>query len=132
VIWLLDTNVLIHAQRGRPQAVEKRLQSVSPDDVATTVVSVAEINCGIFKSADPQRKRELWDTFLSPIKVLDFDVAAASAHAEIRFALRKHPIGERDLLIASIALSRQLTVVTNNTKEFQRVPGLQVEDWTET
>lgn len=129
--WLLDTNVLIHAQRGRPETVRRRLRAVSPDDVVISTVTVAELWYGIARSADPDRKRELWSRFLTPFDVLAFDRAAAEAHGGLRFALRHHPIGERDLLIAAIALANDLTVVTGNTREFRRVPGLRVEDWGE-
>lgn len=129
--WLLDTNVLIHAQRGRPAAVRERLRSVSPDSVVVCTVTVAELWYGIARSDDPDLKRELWSGFLAPFEVLAFDRAAAEIHGELRFALRHQPIGERDLLIASIARAHDLTVVTSNTREFRRVPGLSVEDWGE-
>lgn len=129
--WLLDTNVLIHAQRRRPAAVRQRLRAVSPDSVAISTVTVAELWYGIARSDDPDRKRELWSRFLAPFDVLAFDQAAAEIHGDLRFALRRQPIGERDLLIAAIALAKDLTVVTANTREFRRVPGLRVEDWGE-
>jgi len=129
VTWLLDTNVLIHAQRGRPEAVRRRLRAVSPENVVISTVTVAELWYGIARSDDPTRKRELWSRFLTPFDVLAFDRAAAEVHGGLRFALRHHPIGERDLLIAAIALANDLTVVTANTREFRRVPGLRVEDW---
>jgi len=131
VIWLLDTNVLIHAQRGRPEAVRRRLQAASPDDVAISTITVAELWYGIARSDDPDAKRENWSRFLAPFDVLSFDRAAAELHGGLRFALRHHPIGERDLLIAAVALANDLAVVTANIGEFRRVPGLHVEDWGE-
>jgi tRNA(fMet)-specific endonuclease VapC len=130
VIWLLDTNVLIHAVRGRPPAVRARLQQQSPEDVAVSSVTVAELWYGAEKSADAERKREAWATVLAPFQVVAFDRGAAEHHARIRHLLRRRPIGERDLLIASIALAYDLTVVTHNAAEFSRVPRLRVEDWT--
>lgn len=129
--WLLDTNVLIHAQRGRPAAVRRRLRAVSPDSVVISTVTVAELWYGIARSEDPDRKREVWSRLLAPFEVLAFDPAAAELHGGLRFALRHHPTGERELLIAAIALANDLTVVTANTREFRRVPGLRVEDWGE-
>lgn len=131
MIWLLDTNVLIHTQRGRPEAVRRRLQAVAPDDVAISTITVAELWYGIASSDDPDAKRERWAGFLAPFEVLPFDRTAAELHGGLRFTLRHHPIGERDLLIAAIALANDLAVVTANTGEFRRVPGLQVEDWGE-
>jgi tRNA(fMet)-specific endonuclease VapC len=129
VIWLLDTNVLIHAVRGRPRAVRARLQRQSPDDVAVSSITVAELWYGAEKSVSPARKREAWKAVLEPFQVIAFDRDAAEHHARIRYLLRHRPIGERDLLIASIALAQDLTLVTHNVAEFSRVPQLRVEDW---
>lgn len=70
MIWLLDTNVLIHAVRGRPPAVRARLQQQSPDDVAVSSVTVAELWYGAEKSESPERKREAWATVLAPFQVV--------------------------------------------------------------
>jgi tRNA(fMet)-specific endonuclease VapC len=129
VAWLLDTNVLIHAQRGHPASVLARLVEASPDDVATSSVSIAELWYGAAKSTEPGRKQKLWRRFLEPISVLPFDREAGELHGELRQALRRQPIGERDLLIACIALTHDLTLVTANTREFIHVPDLRVEDW---
>lgn len=129
MIWLLDTNVLIHAVRGRPPGVRERLRQESPDDVAVSSVTVAELWYGAEKSVDPDRKREAWTTVLAPFQVVAFDRGAAEHHARIRYLLRRRPIGERDLLIASIALASDLTLVTHNATEFSRVPELRIEDW---
>lgn len=129
MIWLLDTNVLIHAVRGRPPAVRAQLQRQSPDDVAVSSITVAELWYGAEKSVSPARKREAWKAALEPFQVIAFDRDAAERHARIRYLLRHRPIGERDLLIASIALAHDLTLVTHNAAEFSRVPGLRVEDW---
>lgn len=128
-MWLLDTNVVIHAIRGDPPAVRARLIDVGPGAVRIASVTIAELWYGALKSPHPKRRRDVFDAFLGPIETLPFDRAAAIHHAELRYALRHTPIGVRDLLIASIALSAGLGVVTNNRGEFQRVPGLVVEDW---
>jgi tRNA(fMet)-specific endonuclease VapC len=129
VIWLLDTNVLIHAVRGRPPGVRAHLQQQSPEDVAVSSITIAELWYGAEKSDDPTRKREAWEAVLAPFEVVAFDRGAAEHHARIRYLLRQRPIGERDLLIASIALAYDLTLVTHNAKEFSRVPRLRVENW---
>ncbi len=129
--WLLDTNVLIHAQRGRPAAVGKRLAAVSPDDLVVSAVTIAELWYGIAKSTDPDRKRALWTRFLDPFTIAPFDRAAAEEHGRIRHLLRHKPIGERDLFIAAIALANGFIVVTSNLDEFSRVPDLAVENWAE-
>jgi tRNA(fMet)-specific endonuclease VapC len=129
VIWLLDTNVLIHAVRGRPPGVRAHLQRQGPDDIAVSSITVAELWYGAEKSVSPARKREAWRTVIAPFLVIPFDRDAAEQHARIRYLLRHKPIGERDLLIASIALAHDLTLVTHNAAEFSRVPRLRVEDW---
>ena len=127
--WLLDTNMLIFAARDRPRNVRRRLQEVSPDDVAVSSVAIAELWYGAAKSDDPSRKREAWRKFLEPYAVLPFDRAAAEEHARLRYLLRHAPIGERDLLVAAIASANKLRVVTHDLAEFACVPGLEVEDW---
>ncbi len=128
-MWLLDTNVLIQAQRGHPPAARTRLGETSPIDVAVSVVTVAELWYGAAKHGDPARKRKLWSKFLEPYDVFPFDRPAAEIHGVLRHSLRHSPIGERDLLIAAIALANDLTIATANVREFGRVPDLRVEDW---
>ncbi len=129
MLWLLDTNVLIHAQRGQPPAVRHRLAEMGPDEVAISAVTVAELWYGAAKHAEPEQKRKFWQRFIAPFTVLAFDSGSAEIHGELRHALRRHPIGDRDLMIACIALANDLGVVTANVAEFNRVPGLHVEDW---
>lgn len=128
--YVLDTNTCIYAlkQQGR---VTDRLREQLPSDIAVTIITVAELWFGARKSRRPVPTRREIDAFLEPLEVLPFDRAAAEAYASIRFALERegHPIGERDQIIASIALARSLTVVTRNVSEFSRVPDLACEDW---
>ena len=127
---ILDTNTCLYALKLQGRVVE-RLREHSPDDVGVTIVTVAELWFGARKSARPQATRREIDAFLAPLEVVPFDRAGAEAYAEIRFELERsgRPIGERDLLIASIARARELTVVTHNLSEFRRVPRLATEDW---
>ena len=128
--YLLDTNTCIHALKRRGGVVE-RLRQQLPDEIGVAVITVAELWFGARKSARPQATRREIDAFLKPFEVLPFDHAAANAYAELRHALESagRPIGERDLLIASIAIACKLVVVTHNVSEFGRVPGLSLEDW---
>jgi tRNA(fMet)-specific endonuclease VapC len=128
VNWLLDTSVIVAVLRHH-QAVRRRLAAVSPDDVGIPSVAIAELAYGAARSADPERTGVVWRAFVEPFEVVPFDRAAAEAHGRLRFALRAHPIGERDLLIAATAVAHGLTVVTHNGREFRRVPGLAVEEW---
>jgi tRNA(fMet)-specific endonuclease VapC len=127
--WLLDTNALIHAVRGRPPRVREEIRRRAPSDIAVSSVTVAELWYGAEKHADASIKHAAWARVLAPYDVLSFDRAAAEHHGRLRYALRHAPIGERDLFIAAIAIANRLIVVTQNTSEFSRVPDLVVEDW---
>ena len=127
--FLLDTDTCIHVLRHDVR-VTGRLMAVSPDDVAVASMTEAELWYGAKRSRDPAEARRSVMKFLAPLARLPFDSDAAEQHAELRFALRASPNGDRDLIIASIAAARGLAVVTHNTREFSRVPGLGVEDWT--
>ncbi len=127
---VLDTNTCIYALKLRGRVAE-RLREHSPDEITVTIVTVAELWFGARRSARPRATRREIDAFLEPLEILPFDRAAADAYAELRLALERsgRPIGERDLLIASIARARNLAVVTHNVSEFGRVPDLVTEDW---
>jgi tRNA(fMet)-specific endonuclease VapC len=128
--YVLDTNTCIYALKLQSRVVE-RMRRHLPDEIAITTVTLAELWFGAQKSARRLAVRREVDAFLEPFKVLPFDREAAESYARIRFDLERvgRPIGERDLLIASIALAQDLTVVTHNLGEFNRVPALKVEDW---
>lgn len=127
---LLDTDTLVSALRKDPPQVLRRLLDSSPDDLAISVVTIAELTYGAAKSRDPERTRTVLEHFLTPYHILSFDVPAAERHGRLRHELRHQPIGERDLIISSIALTNDLAVVTGNVREFGRVPGLRLENWT--
>ena len=128
--YLLDTNICVYAIKRWPTVID-RLQGLSPDDVAVSAVTLAELRFGARKSSKPVPTRATVDAFLLPFPVIPFDPGAADSYAEIRLELERtgRHIGERDLLIASAALSRGFTVVTHNVSEFGRVPGIAIEDW---
>ncbi len=128
--FVLDTNTCVYALKLQGRVAD-RLREHSPDDLGVTIITVAELWFGARKSARPAATRREIDAFLAPLDVLPFDRAAADAYAGLRFDLERagRPIGERDLMIASIASARGLAVVTHNQSEFARVPHLKTEDW---
>jgi tRNA(fMet)-specific endonuclease VapC len=128
--YLLDTNICVYALKRREVVID-RLQALSPDDIAISVITLAELWFGARKSVRPESTRRSVDAFLRPFEVVPFDRGAAEAYARLRLELERagRPIGERDLQIASTAVARRLTVVTHNISEFGRVAGLAVEDW---
>jgi len=130
VKYLLDTNTCVFALKQRSRVVEQ-LRKCVPEDLGVAIITVAELWFGARKSVRPEATRREIDAFLKPFEVLPFDHEAADEYARLRFELERigRPIGERDLLIASIAVARGLTELTHNGSEFGRRAGLIVEDW---
>ena len=128
--YLFDTNACIHLMKLR-EPLTGRAREAGPSAIAITAITLAEMWFGAAKSQHPRRTRADQDAFLAPFRVLDFDARAAECYANARahLAARGQPIGDRDLMIAAIALAKRLTVVTGNISEFSRVPGVTVEDW---
>lgn len=129
--FMLDTNICIFLIRKRSVKVLQEIRKHQPEDIAVSAITVAELEHGCEKSADPDRNRLALMEFLSPFTILAFDDTAALAYGSIRTDLegKGTPIGSMDLLIAAHSKSRNLAVVTNNTREFERVEGLAVVDW---
>ena len=131
--YLLDTNICIFVINNKPAQVRRKMQGISIGDVGISSVSVSELLYGVARSSQVERNQAALDKFLMPLEILPYDENAARHYGAIRAFLESKgmPIGPMDLMIAAHALSQGLTVVTNNVREFQRVPGLKVEDWTE-
>ncbi len=128
--YMLDTDTVSYAMKGNA-SVLKRLQKVPIGDVCISAISHSELAFGTEVSPAPQRDRGRLDLFLRHVSVLDYPGNAAAHYAEMRAFLKKRGtiIGANDLLIAAHARCEELVLVTNNTREFGRVPGLQVENW---
>lgn len=128
---LLDTNTCIAYLTRRSSKVEEHLQQAVPADIALCSIVKSELLFGAHKSAKSAENLARLEVFFRPFASLPFDDAAAKVAGQIRAELEKAgtPIGPNDLLIGAIALTRGLTVVTRNTREFGRIPGLHLEDW---
>jgi len=131
--YMLDTNICICLIRKKPAAVIKRLRALSIPDVGISSITLAELEYGIAKSCLPEQNRDALSSFLAPLEIAEFGNDAATCYGILRARLKKQgkPIGAMDILIAAHALSLPATLVTNNTREFNRVPGLALEDWLE-
>jgi tRNA(fMet)-specific endonuclease VapC len=129
---LLDTNTCIFLIRRSSPEASQRFEDFEVGEVGVSVVTVSELRYGVEKSSRVEQNREALDQFLLPLEVMNLDPDATVSYGKIRAALEKRgtPIGPLDTLIAAHALSLGATLVTNNTREFERVPGLRVEDWT--
>jgi tRNA(fMet)-specific endonuclease VapC len=130
-LYMLDTNTVSLALRGRaPRAVDY-LRDTERADVAISVVTAMELRFGLAKNPST-RAREVVEQFLDTIAVLSLDRGVERPYGEVRAALEKsgRPIGCLDTIIAAHALAARAVLVTNNLREFRRVRALRCEDWT--
>lgn len=129
--YLLDTNICIYLIKKRPTEVLEQFSRHSPLDVAIATITLFELEYGAQKSQYIQAAQDALARFLLPLTILDVDAQAATDAAVIRAQLEKKgmPIGPYDLLIAGLARSRNLTLVTNNIREFERIDNLRIENW---
>lgn len=129
--YMLDTNICIYIIKKNPIQVLKKFAAVNKDDMCISTITLAELEFGACKSNNLTKNKLTLMIFLAGIKVLPFDESAAKEYGDIRATLERRgtPIGANDLLIVAHAKSLQLTLVTNNVKEFERVNGLQIENW---
>jgi len=130
--YLLDTNICIFLIRERSPGLRLAIGRQRPADVGLSVVTSYELHYGAHRSARLKQNLKALATFLRPFAVVPFSADDAVKAGELRAELERRgtPIGPYDLLIAAQAATRTLTLVTNNIREFARVPGLAVEDWT--
>lgn len=131
--YMLDTNIIIYAKNRRPVSVIERLLQQKPEDLCISAITLAELEFGAAKSSNPARNRMALTLFLSGMQVIPFDNRAAQEYGDIRYDLSRRGvvIGGNDMLIAAQARSLGLTLVTNNTREFERIAGLKLENWIE-
>ena len=127
--YLLDANVVVTLLRGRNPALDRRVLRHNPADLAIPSIVSHELYFGAFKSARPSHQVALVDAL--QFQILEFDKDDARHAGEIRAFLGSQgtPVGPFDVLIAGQARARNLVLVTNNTREFAKIPGLRIEDW---
>jgi tRNA(fMet)-specific endonuclease VapC len=128
---LLDTNICICLIKKQPESVVRQMQSKEIEQVGISTITLSELEYGVAKSQYTERNRVALLEFLTPFRILDFDQAAAHEYGHIRTFLEEKGqlIGPMDLLIAAHAIARNLVLVTNNEREFRRVPALKIENW---
>jgi tRNA(fMet)-specific endonuclease VapC len=129
--YLIDTNICIYIIKQKPSVVLERLQKLKVNEIGISVITLAELEYGVAKSNFPERNKLALIQFLVPFEILPFSETAAAIYGRIRADLEKKGqiIGPYDLLIGAQALSEKLTLVTNNEREFQRIPGITIENW---
>jgi tRNA(fMet)-specific endonuclease VapC len=130
-MYMLDTNTCIYILKRRPKEVLEKFVKIRRDQICLSIVTYAELKYGAERSSSKKMNLEIIEEFAARLNVLLWDEDAANQYAKIRHYLEKKgtPIGNMDLMIASHALSRGCRLVTNNKKEFNRVPGIKVENW---
>ena len=130
---MLDTNICIYIMRNKPEKVLRRFKEELNNGIGISSITLAELEYGMKHSSNPAQNERALLRFLVPLRVLPFGADAASEYGAIRTFLQNNgtPIGPLDMLIAAHTKSEGLVMVTNNVREFERVPGLEIENWAE-
>lgn len=128
---LLDTSICVELIRGRSAEMTARLRRRTIGSVGISSITLAELQYGVAKSSDPARNTIALAHVIAPLVLLPFDGHAAAAYGQMRADLERlgQRIGSLDMLIAAHALALGVVLVTNNEREFSRVPGLNLENW---
>lgn len=130
-MFLLDTNICTYAIKGKYPSIAEKLLTIPPENIKVSAVTLFELEYGAAKSRWGDRSREAMRAFLAAYDILPFTPEDASLCGLLRanLAALGTPIGAYDIMIAAQGITRNLTVVTHNADEFQRVPGIVTEDW---
>ncbi|WP_019939928.1 tRNA(fMet)-specific endonuclease VapC [Bordetella sp. FB-8] len=128
--YMLDTNICIYTSKNKPQQVREMFMRHT-GQISISTITLMELIYGAEKSAEPEANLAIVEGLAARLEVLDYNAAAAAHTGQVRAELAKQgsPVGPYDAQIAGHARSLGLIVVTNNTREFQRIPGLRIEDW---
>lgn len=129
--YMLDTNICIYIIKQKPEKVLRHFKSHSIGDIGISSITLAELRFGVEKSQQIQKNRQALEEFIISLEIADFDEKAAVIYGAVRAALERAgtPVGDMDMLIGAHALSLDLTLVTNNVREFKQVKNLKIADW---
>ena len=127
--YMLDTNMVIYLMKNQPEEVARRFAQCYVGDVVMSAITFAELEYGVAVSAEPQRERRTLASLVEDIPVAPFDSAAGLAYGPIRLATRDSKKDHLDKLIAAHAVALNVVVVTNNTRDFAKYPGVVTENW---
>ena len=129
--YLVDTNICIYIMNKKPVSVIQRFKQFDVGDAGISTITISELQYGVVNSTNRKENQQRLEQFLAPLEILLYDEMAAEAYGDIRFQLEKKGqlVGPLDVLIAALALSRNLILVTNNDREFKRIKNLRVENW---
>ena len=131
-MYFLDTNICISCLRGKNDNLLRKLETYSFDDIKIPIITACELIYGVHKSKFKENNLHQTNILLTKFEIIPFDLPAIDIYGRMRASLESKGqiIGYNDMLIAASALSRKAVLVTNNTKEFSRIDGLIIEDWT--
>ena len=130
--FLLDTDICIYLIKKQPAQALARLQALDISQVGISTITLSELEYGVSKSSKPEQNKLALAEFVAPLEIIAYGDAAAAHYGHIRTLLERQgtPIGPLDTLIAAHALALGCALVTNNDREFSRIPDLVVENWT--
>ena len=131
MMFLIDTNICIYIMNNHPPEVIQKFRDTGVGNICLSSITVSELQYGVWKSQQIKKNIRRLDEFLTPFAILAYDENASICYGKIRSQLEREGkvIGPLDMLIAAHALSRNLTLITNNEKEFNRVKSLKVKNW---
>lgn len=129
--YLLDTNICIYIIKKKPRNLVEKFKNFNIFDITISSITFSELEYGIQKSKFSKKNRIALHQFLSPIEILPYDSKCAFYYGKIRQFLEKKGeiIGPLDILIASHCMALDYVLITNNEKEFRRIPGLKIANW---
>jgi len=131
MMFLIDTNICIYIMNNHPPEVVQKFRDIGVGNICISSITVSELQYGACKSKQIKKNLKRLEEFLSPFEIVSYDENASKYYGQIRSNLEKqgNVTGPLDMLIAAHALSENLTLITNNEKEFKRVRSLEVENW---
>jgi len=129
--YMLDTNMCIYLLKHQPESVAKKFAQCRVGEVVMSAITFAELDYGVAACTNPEREANLLAALTRRIKVAPFDEKSAKAYGAVRLATRERKSDHLDKLIAAHAISLNVVLVTNNTRDFAAYPGLVLENWAE-
>ena len=128
---MLDTNTCIYIIKRKPSKVIERFKKTDISQIGISSITLSELLYGASKSSKPEQNQIALSQFVAPLEILPYDDGASQYYGDLRAGLEKQgtPIGSLDMLIAAHAISLNSVLITNNEKEFSRVPNLKIDNW---
>lgn len=129
--FMLDTNTCIYIIKRKPPNVIERFRQTEISQIGISSITLSELLYGVSKSSKPEQNKMALTQFIAPMEIMPYDDEASQYYGDLRTHLERQgtPIGSLDMLIAAHALSLDCTLITNNEKEFIRIPNLKIDNW---